>query len=535
MDIIFVSDGVVELATKEVLEFLGGAEFYDDVCIKELRTRGHNIKPCLSRDVTLELVQNTEAFFIISNFIQLKPEVIEALQEKRYIIIEHDHKYCLMRNVSDFKDFISPAKYLINIPFYENAIAVCTQTKLHTEVVAKNLPSTCNVVNMGGSLWSEDNLAILEKYSTIEKEVDYGVMHSDNPIKNTARSIKHCEENNLEHRVVGSPQFEKFVDQLSRCRKFIFFPTVLETCCRVVVEARMLNCGIVTNGLIGAASEEWFKLKGQELIDFTRSNNKVIVDKIEGFLDAESIANKGREITVILNAYRRTHLLKEQIERLRSQTIKPKQIWVWVNHHEDAADYDFSACGADRVLLNDHNWKFYGRFAAALLADTEYIAMFDDDTMPGKNWLQNCLQTMKVKEGILGGIGVLLQGEKYDNHTREGWATHNEEIVEVDLVGHAWFFKREWLSHLWREKPVTWENAEDIQFAYLAQKYGNISSFVPPHPASDPTKSSSLKGYELGVDSKATSTPENHHLFYPQRDLVIKNALENGWKLLKDR
>ena len=45
MDIIFVSDGVVELATKEVLEFLGGAEFYDDVCIKELRTRGHNIKP----------------------------------------------------------------------------------------------------------------------------------------------------------------------------------------------------------------------------------------------------------------------------------------------------------------------------------------------------------------------------------------------------------------------------------------------------------------------------------------------------------
>ena len=32
-------------------------------------------------------------------------------------------------------------------------------------------------------------------------------------------------------------------------------------------------------------------------------------------------------------------------------------------------------------------------FAAALLADTEYIAIYDDDTIPGKQWHSNCLKT----------------------------------------------------------------------------------------------------------------------------------------------
>jgi hypothetical protein len=103
------------------------------------------------------------------------------------------------------------------------------------------------------------------------------------------------------------------------------------------------------------------------------------------------------------------------------------------------------------------------------------------------------------------------------------------------LVGHAWFFKRDWLQYLWREKPFMWDNGEDIQFSYLAQKYGNIDTYVPPHPKNDPTKSSSLKGYEYGVDSKATSTPENHKIFYPQRDACVRNAIANGWKTVRMR
>ena len=50
----------------------------------------------------------------------------------------------------------------------------------------------------------------------------------------------------------------------------------------------------------------------------------------------------------------------------------------------------------------------WARFAYALNAKTEYIAMFDDDTIPGPLWFENCLNTMKRHEGLLGTIGLVL-------------------------------------------------------------------------------------------------------------------------------
>ena len=233
---------------------------------------------------------------------------------------------------------------------------------------------------------------------------------------------------------------------------------------------------------------------------------------------------------MILNCYRRPEYLQHQIDSIRKQTVQPKQIWIWVNHHSDNENIDFTQFNVDRVIKNDYNWKFYGRFAGAMLADTKYIALFDDDTIPGTNWFENCVNTMKVTPGILGGAGVLLKDERYYGHSRTGWSALNEKTTEVDLVGHAWFFEKEWLKYLWMEKPFTWNNGEDIQFSYTAQKYGNIKTYCPPHPSSNKELHSSLQGYELGVDSKATSNSRNHEVFYAQRDACVKNAIINGWK-----
>ena len=70
---------------------------------------------------------------------------------------------------------------------------------------------------------------------------------------------------------------------------------------------------------------------------------------------------------------------------------------------------------------------------------------------------------MSIKEGILGSAGVTLNSDKYIDHVRCGWPSQNKETTRVDLVGHAWFFKRDWLQYLWREKPTTWDNGEDIR------------------------------------------------------------------------
>ena len=272
------------------------------------------------------------------------------------------------------------------------------------------------------------------------------------------------------------------------------------------------------------------------MIDYVDSQREVVIDKIYDklFREQKRESIEG-DITVILNCYRRPHNLKMQIDAIRAQSIKPTQIWLWVNYHEDNKDFDPHTLGVDKVFSNNYNWKFYGRFAAALLADTKYIAIYDDDTVPGKRWHENCLETMKTHEGILGSAGIILKSDQYINHDRCGWPTQNKETTEVDLVGHAWFFKREWLRYLWQEKPVTWDNGEDIQFGFMAKVHGGIPTYCPPHPPEDKELHGSILGNELGIDDKATSTNSSisHQQFFGERNRCVQEGIKKGWNTVR--
>jgi hypothetical protein len=237
------------------------------------------------------------------------------------------------------------------------------------------------------------------------------------------------------------------------------------------------------------------------------------------------------DITVILNLYRRGENLKSQIEHIRNQTVSPKEIWLWINDHEENDSFDLSEVDVDRIFDNDHNWKFHGRFAAALLSSSEYVALFDDDTIPGSQWFENCLDVMKETPGILGGAGVILNDpDTYNNHERVGWPSCNEEVVEVDLVGHAWFLKRDWVQYLWRERHCL-DNAEDIQLSYSAQKYGDLKTYCPPHPSDNKELHSSIYPWDLGLKKAASDNRSEE--FYSQRNVAIRNAIDNGWKPIR--
>tara|TARA_B100000900_G_scaffold414621_1_gene441790 strand:- start:640 stop:1365 length:726 start_codon:yes stop_codon:yes gene_type:complete len=236
-------------------------------------------------------------------------------------------------------------------------------------------------------------------------------------------------------------------------------------------------------------------------------------------------------ITVILNCYKRPKYLKEQIEAIQSQTVPPEEIIIWYNKPEDGQQYNISGLGA-KVILCDHNFKFHGRFAAALLAKTKYVALFDDDTIPGKKWFENCINSMKEKPGIYGSTGVVVHGNGYIPNHKVGWngATPNEKIEEVDLVGHAWFMERDHLAYLWREEPYSWDNGEDMQLSYYAQKYGNVKTYVPPHPAVDMEMWGSTKGMKYGNDLSASWKKSDHMIL---RDNIVKRQIANGWVTVK--
>lgn len=236
-------------------------------------------------------------------------------------------------------------------------------------------------------------------------------------------------------------------------------------------------------------------------------------------------------ISVILNVYKRPHMLEQQIQAIKDQSlpIDGKDIHVWYNK-SDVAQYKPKDKEINTYICN-WNTKFFGRFTIPLLVRTEYVAMFDDDTIPHRDWLRSCVDTINNPDtnGILGGSGVILKAKSYIPCDKVGWnGLHSDITKRVDLVGHAWFFRQEWSKYLWYEKPHTWDNGEDIMFSYLAQKYGGINTFVPPHPEGNKAMWSS--DYEIGVkvgsDENASWLQRPHNGL---RNQVCVHCINNGW------
>lgn len=243
-------------------------------------------------------------------------------------------------------------------------------------------------------------------------------------------------------------------------------------------------------------------------------------------------------ITVILTYWKRD-TFKLQMDNIVNQTKKPRQIWVYQNEaHIDLSkkkigNYDIPI---SFIHSKDMNFKFHGRFTLPLLCDTEYTAIFDDDTVPGLMWFENCLGLSKKKHCIVGTNGRIIKKDFMSILTgfwQEGVGgpdPTNEDTI-VDFVGHSWFFKSDWVKNMWKDRPFTWDSGEDIHFAASCKIYENIDCYVPSMPADNP----SLNGdsmVHLGYDQYAAWRKGTHQDI---RKKIVSYWISKGWKIINDR
>jgi ABC-type oligopeptide transport system ATPase subunit len=173
-----------------------------------------------------------------------------------------------------------------------------------------------------------------------------------------------------------------------------------------------------------------------------------------------------------------------------------------------------------RVFDANHNFGVWSRFLIGLLAPTEYVCVFDDDTIPGSKWFENCVTSMNAKEALYGTIGVVFVDTEieYNILHRFGWDAPNPTTKYVDIVGHSWFFKRDWLSYLVKEPLDIYSKkicGEDMCFSFMLQKYASIPTCVPPHPPNSMELwgSNPHTAWKYGCDANAISTNNNSKAF----------------------
>jgi len=193
-----------------------------------------------------------------------------------------------------------------------------------------------------------------------------------------------------------------------------------------------------------------------------------------------------QRVSVVLNVFKRSANFSMQVAALRAQTIPPIEILVWENGEDTVVDQ----CVEEMVVARaNRNFGVWSRFAFALNASGDYILVLDDDTIPGKKWIENCLTTMKTHPGLLGTRGLRFSSKhSYAGYSEVGLYSPNQKIERADIVGHAWFFRRELLAAFWAEYANRFPgglSGEDIHFSYAIQKVLGLNTFVPPHPTND--------------------------------------------------
>ena len=209
MKIVFIADFFVE-------QILGGGELNNDELLKMLVQDGHEVLKINSHQVAPEFIdRNIDAKFIIANFVNLKPDLINKLYNTRYIIYEHDHKYLRSRDPGIYPGFKAPDEAIINLEFYSNARAVMCQSQFHLEIVKMNT-NLNNLVNLSGNLWSESSLEFMKSLAKKPKSERYSIMQSNISHKNTREAVMYCEHKKIPYSLVSSQNYETFLDQLSK-------------------------------------------------------------------------------------------------------------------------------------------------------------------------------------------------------------------------------------------------------------------------------------------------------------------------------
>jgi len=210
--------------------------------------------------------------YLIGNFVWLDNKVRFQLQQYgNYVIFEKDFKILRFRNPR-FDDVRYPyyAKNdLVNIDFYNNAKKVICLTDLQAKVFRQYLKEG-QVEVIHCSFFSEKDLLLIEHNTKNEKRDCAFVSPAKHKGGNV--NLQFCSEQLWDYECFWDIGHDEFIQKLSTCDKLVFFPIVMESCSRVVIEARMLGLDVYTHWAIGAIYEPWYKLSGQALIDEFRNN-----------------------------------------------------------------------------------------------------------------------------------------------------------------------------------------------------------------------------------------------------------------------
>ena len=268
--IIFVQDFLLS-------DLVGGAELSMDALHRSAPAPFAVVR---SSQITRELIEtHLNSHWVFGNFANLDPWLIQSFSVSKvsYSVFEHDYKFCRWRSVE--RHLIEGKEEchcesqewgkLIE-KFYLNAKQVWFCSQRHMQRYFDRFPSltsaNCSVLS---AVFGEDffiKIVPLIQSLPSRKKSGWLTLDSDSWIKGTDDAKKWLEANGKSYSLIKGMTPDQVLEAMASSEGFICLPRGADVSNRMVTEAKLLGCQIVTNENVQHVGEEWL---GHSDVNFT--------------------------------------------------------------------------------------------------------------------------------------------------------------------------------------------------------------------------------------------------------------------------
>jgi len=270
----FVSDLFVD-------DYVGGAELSLQTIIDSSPHK--KVAKIRSSELTKQLIENNaDAKWVFGNIANISNEIIDAVSDSGidYSFIEFDYKYCKHRNPALYKmvegttcDYKNTERGETMTKFVNSASSVFFMSENQMNIHKENLPGMSNE-NMFvlSSLFGGNFFEFIEniKSKSGAKNDKWVVLGSRSWVKGLNETEAHCKEQGYDYEVLWNLPYGQFLEKLSESKGLCFKPSGLDTCPRMVIEAKLLGCELDLNELVQHTEEDWFNKSYEEIVNYLK-------------------------------------------------------------------------------------------------------------------------------------------------------------------------------------------------------------------------------------------------------------------------
>lgn len=259
--IIFVADLFVE-------DYVGGAELTSESLIKSSPFKVFKLH---SKDVNLQVLEaGHDRYWIFGNYSSLDFNLIPSIVANlNYSILEYDYKYCKWRSPQKHaftenepcNDASSAIGKLVSAFMY-GAKSLWWMSEAQMAHYQKLFPFLAERPNVVLSSVFDDEFFVKVKMlrDASREHVRKGwiVLGSSSWVKGSDDAEQYCKDNGLDYEVVWNLPYASVLEKFSEAEGFVYLPKGWDTCPRMVIEAKLLGCKIITNENVQHSKETWF-------------------------------------------------------------------------------------------------------------------------------------------------------------------------------------------------------------------------------------------------------------------------------------